>query len=146
MKMYSVSQPGVPLSSATPDIGDAVSRRDFLKGTGMLVVTVGVGELSVEAAVRQAAGPGATAVPPTEPFNPAVLGPDPRRLDTWLAIADDGGVTFFTGKNDNGQGIATAYRQLVADELDVPVDRVGIVLGDTRRTPDQRGASAAERS
>jgi CO/xanthine dehydrogenase Mo-binding subunit len=65
-------------------------------------------------------------------------------LDSWLGITGDGRVTFFTGKNDNGQGLATAFRQLVADELDAPLERITITLADTRRTPDQRGASASD--
>ena len=79
-----------------------------------------------------------------DPYDPMVLGPDPRQLDSWLAIAEDGTVTFFSGKNDNGQGLGTAFRQLVADELDAPLERITIVFGDTQRTPDQRGASASD--
>ena len=46
-------------------------------------------------------------------------------------------VTLYTGKVDVGTGIATALRQIVADELDVPLNRTKLVQGDTALTPDQ---------
>ena len=41
------------------------------------------------------------------------------------------------GKVELGTGIKTALAQIVAEELDVPFDRVTMVLGDTMLTPDQ---------
>ena len=46
-------------------------------------------------------------------------------------------VTVYSGKVDLGTGVRTALAQIVADELDVPFDRVKIVQGDTALTPDQ---------
>jgi len=47
---------------------------------------------------------------------------------------DDGGrVTVLTGAASHGQGHETAFAQLVADELQVPVDTVTVVHGDTAR-------------
>ncbi len=59
------------------------------------------------------------------------------RLDDWLAIGPDGTVTAFSGKVELGTGVRTALAQIVADELDVPLDRVQMVMGDTARTPDE---------
>jgi nicotinate dehydrogenase subunit B len=66
---------------------------------------------------------------------PAVL--DPSALDSWLAVHADGTVTAFTGKTDLGQGNQTALSQIVAEELDVPFDRVRMVMGDTATCVDQ---------
>lgn len=123
---------------------DSVSRRDFLKGTGALVVSFTMGEAPLAGAAAQEAVAPQAASAATGVYNPLVLGPDPRQLDSWLSITPDGRVTFFTGKNDNGQGLSTAYRQLVADELDAALPQVTVVFADTRRTPDQRGASASD--
>ena len=49
----------------------------------------------------------------------------------------------FTGRVDLGTGIRTALAQIVADELDVDLDRVTMVMGDTARTPDQGTTSAS---
>ncbi|MBI4468428.1 MAG: xanthine dehydrogenase family protein molybdopterin-binding subunit [Acidobacteria bacterium] len=68
---------------------------------------------------------------------------DPSKLDSWLTIAEDGSVTLFHGKCDNGQGVATAFRQIVADELDVLFDRVTEVVADTALTVDQVGATGS---
>ena len=52
-----------------------------------------------------------------------------------IRIEPDGSVTAFSGKIEFGQGIRTAFAQLVANELDVPVERVHVVLGDTAPVP-----------
>jgi nicotinate dehydrogenase subunit B len=59
------------------------------------------------------------------------------RLDDWLAIEPDGSITAFSGKVELGTGVRTALAQIVADELDVPLERVHMVMGDTARTPDE---------
>jgi nicotinate dehydrogenase subunit B len=42
-----------------------------------------------------------------------------------------------TGKVELGQGILTAFAQIVAEELDVPIEQVAMVSGDTSLSPDQ---------
>ena len=44
---------------------------------------------------------------------------------------------------DPGQGVDVAIRQIVAEELDVSVERVAIVMGDSARTANQGGASGS---
>src|ERR1044071_7282219 len=58
-------------------------------------------------------------------------------LDDWLAIATDGTITAFSGKVELGTGVRTALAQIVAEELDVPLERVQMIMGDTARTPDE---------
>jgi CO/xanthine dehydrogenase Mo-binding subunit len=58
-----------------------------------------------------------------------------ERLEQRIRIERDGTVTAFSGKIDFGQGLRTAFAQIVADELDVPIERVNVVLGDTDRVP-----------
>ena len=48
-----------------------------------------------------------------------------------LVVADDGRVTVLTGSASHGQGHETAYAQLVADELQIPLEMVHVVQGDT---------------
>lgn len=60
-----------------------------------------------------------------------------RRLDAWLRIGSDGKVTVFTGKVELGQGITTALAQIAADELDIDLQRIEMVSGDTSRTPNE---------
>lgn len=96
------------------------TRRDFLKGTGSLVVT-----FSLAGAVRPAHAQGGA--------KPVAL----DEVDTFLTIHADGAVTVYTGKVDLGTGTRTALRQMAAEELDVALDRVTIVEGDTATTPDQ---------
>jgi len=58
-------------------------------------------------------------------------------LDDWLRIEPDGSITAFSGKVELGTGVRTALAQIVAEELDVPFERVHMVMGDTARTPDE---------
>ena len=58
-------------------------------------------------------------------------------LDDWLAIGTDGTITAYSGKVELGTGVRTALAQIVAEELDVPLERVEMVMGDTALTPDE---------
>ena len=60
-----------------------------------------------------------------------------RRLDRWLRINRDGTVSVFPGKVEIGQGILTALSQIVAEELDVGLERVRLAPTDTRYSPDE---------
>src|SRR5437870_6410690 len=58
-----------------------------------------------------------------------------ERLEQRIRVERDGTVTALSGKIDFGQGLRTAFAQIVADELDVPIERVRVVLGDTDQVP-----------
>jgi nicotinate dehydrogenase subunit B len=60
---------------------------------------------------------------------------------SWIEIRADNSVLIRTGKCDFGQSsIYTAYRQIVAEELCVPLTAMTTVIsGDTDRTPDGGG-------
>ena len=61
-----------------------------------------------------------------------------------LMVAEDGRVTAFNGHVDLGTGIRTALAQIVAEELDVAVGDVQLVLGDTDTAPNQGPTIASE--
>ena len=58
-------------------------------------------------------------------------------LDSWLAVSQNGNVTVFCGKVELGTGVTTGLSQIVAEELDVPVSRIRMIMGDTAIVPDQ---------
>jgi carbon-monoxide dehydrogenase large subunit len=60
-----------------------------------------------------------------------------------LQLDPDGGVTVLIGSQSSGQGHATAYAQLVADELDLPPERVRVVQGDTDRIATGAGTGGS---
>jgi nicotinate dehydrogenase subunit B len=101
----------------------SISRRQFVKGTGALVVGFSF--------FGRALGTFAQ----SEGF--AGLEPQPTALDSWLSISPDGTVTVFTSKVDLGTGVVTALSQIVAEELDVPFHSVHMETGDTSNTIDQ---------
>ena len=106
--------------------GAALSRRGFLAAGGALVVTVAVGGRSLAAAANGGL-----------PGNSL----DAAAPASWIEIHADNTVLIRTGKCDFGQSsIYTAYRQIVAEELCVPIEAMTtVVSGDTDRTPDGGG-------
>src|SRR5687768_15533620 len=107
------------------------TRRDFLKTSGFLVVGFSVaGVASDVPLVAQGAGP-----------YPDV---DFRQLDSWIVIRQDNTATFYVGKTDLGQGTGTAFRQIMADELDMAYDRTSCVMGSTDVTVDQGGSGGSD--
>ncbi|MDP3170291.1 MAG: molybdopterin-dependent oxidoreductase [Polaromonas sp.] len=80
------------------------------------------------------------------PGQPALVSANPHEgVEILLAVWDDGSVTALNGHVDLGTGIRTALGQIVAEELDVALDRVRVVLGDTASVPNQ-GATIASTS
>ncbi len=108
----------------------SLSRREFAAGLGAIVVA-----FSLAPRVASAQEP---------PRLPGSLQTN-RRLDAWLRINSDGTATVFTGKVELGQGILTALRQIAAEELDLPLDRIAMISGDTSRTPNE-GQTAGSQS
>src|SRR5512139_2907260 len=76
-------------------------------------------------------------MPPPSGRTEAFWGRLSDQLDDWLAIEPDGIVTALSGKVELGTGVRTALAQIVAEELDVPFERVRMVMGDTARTPNE---------
>jgi len=52
-----------------------------------------------------------------------------------VRVHPTGGVTVYTGSHSHGQGHETTFAQLVADELQIPIEQVDIVHGDTGAIP-----------
>lgn len=63
----------------------------------------------------------------------------PTDFNAFLKIGEDGRVACYTGKIEMGQGVITSLAQMLADELDVSLDAVEMVMGDTDLCPWDRG-------
>ncbi|MGB7603210.1 MAG: molybdopterin cofactor-binding domain-containing protein [Candidatus Sulfotelmatobacter sp.] len=109
-----------------------ISRRDFVKGSGALVVSFSAASFIEPFAEAQG------------PFDTHRSHVDPDKLDSWLAVASDGTVTAYTGKCDFGQGMYTVQTQLVAEELCVSLSNVKLIQCDTSVTPDQGTTSGSQ--
>ena len=75
------------------------------------------------------------------------MGPD--IIDSWIRLDTEGKVTVLTGKMELGQGIRTALMQMAAEELEVNMEIVSIINGDTGQTADEgytAGSGTIERS
>jgi isoquinoline 1-oxidoreductase len=100
------------------------SRREFLKrfGGGIAIFVTFGGQLGL---LDQAEAQGRSGVP--------------TDFNAFVRIGEDGRVTCLTGKIEMGQGPITSLAQMIADELDVPYERVDMVMGDTDLCPWDRG-------
>ena len=106
------------------------TRRDFIKGSGCLVLFFDL--VPPDTLAQQDA---ATALTPSLAAN--------RRLDSWLRIAADGTVAVSPGKCELGQGIQTALAQIAAEELDVPLQRIRVLTVDTDYSPNEAFTSGS---
>ena len=99
-------------------------RRDFFKllGGGIIV-------FSCQGVQRQ------TILQMAEPLEREL----PKDYNAFLQIAEDGTVSCFTGKIEMGQGIITSLAQMMADELNVPMEKIKMVMGDTDLCPWDAG-------
>lgn len=99
----------------------SLNRRDFLKLVGGgVVILFSVGDSYFLEAQRRGQ-------------------PLPEDFNAFLRIGEDGRVTGFTGKVELGQGVMTSLAQMLADELNVPLESVDMVMGDTDLCPWDMG-------
>jgi CO/xanthine dehydrogenase Mo-binding subunit len=118
-----------PIPSAAPA---AFPRREFLKAGGAMIIGFSMrgfwagetlGAQNAAGAVRGAmAGP-----------------PDPKQIDSWLAIHSDNTATVYIGYVELGQGSTTSLLQVSAEELDLDMSQVSTIRLDTNITPNQGG-------
>jgi nicotinate dehydrogenase subunit B len=98
--------------------GLSLTRRELLKvmGGGIIILVVG-DELFAQRRGREL----------------------PTDFNAFLRVGEDGKVTCFTGKIEMGQGAITSLAQELAEELDVSLDSVQMVMGDTDLCPWDAG-------
>jgi nicotinate dehydrogenase subunit B len=94
-------------------VGREFSRRDFLRisGSGIMISFL---PGTVDAVVLQQPNRGY-----------------PSDLNAYLKIGENGRVTLLCSKIEMGQGIITSMAQMLAEELDVSLDSIDMVMGDT---------------
>jgi nicotinate dehydrogenase subunit B len=99
------------------------SRRDVLRTGSALVVSFAL----------RGRSPAQTAPANVTPGKPL----DVREVDSFLAVRPDGTLEVYCGKVDLGTGLRVAVRQMAAEELNLPFEKVVLIEGDTGLTPDQ---------
>lgn len=99
----------------------SLSRREFIKlAGGGIVVFFSIGDLEL--------------------FPQRGQGRDyPADFNAYLRIGEDGRIACFSPKIEMGQGVYTSLAQMLAEELDVPLDAVDMVMGDTDLCPWDAG-------
>ena len=103
------------------------TRRGFLQSTGYLTLAFAI---PLEDALSQGAPASA---------KPRLAGDlnTHRKLSAWLRVNANQTVTLMVGKVELGQGILTAVTQVCADELDIDLQRVHVISGDTALVPNE---------
>lgn len=108
-------------------------RRDVLKSAGGLVVGFAISNV----------WPNATPLLDASQPQPAGRPLDPKLVDSFLAIHDDGTVTVYTSKVDVGTGMRIAIAQMAAEELGIATGRITVVDGDTSLCPNTGGTGGS---
>jgi len=98
------------------------NRREFLKATGILIVSFSLPSFLKTAEAQSATSPKTVAL---------------DEVDAYLAIDPSGHVTLYSGKVELGTGVSIALTQILAEELDVPLASITLIEGDTALTPAQ---------
>ena len=80
-----------------------------------------------------------TGPPQWEPSSDVSSGPEA----TLLLMDQQGEVTAFSGKVEYGQGIRSGFALAIAEELDVPITSVRVILADTSVVPHDRGTTGS---
>jgi CO/xanthine dehydrogenase Mo-binding subunit len=65
-------------------------------------------------------------------------------INSWLYVDPTGKIDVYSGKVEFGQGIATAFKQIVADEMDVNIERVNILPCVTGIAPNEGVTSGSQ--
>jgi len=60
-------------------------------------------------------------------------------FNAFLRVKEDGRVDCYTGKIEMGQGVITSLAQALAEELEVPINSVDMIMGDTDLCPYDAG-------
>ncbi len=110
------------------------TRRSVLAGLGGTTL---VYALQVGCAPRETdEEPGAATTMPPATDNPRGR-PNDLEIDVreWLVVSADGSVTAYTSRTELGQGLTTVMHDLIGQALELPRDRVHVVLGDTDLCP-----------
>ena len=111
------------------------SRRGFLKGSGALVVTISLaGALPPLAQARRSA---------RRSRRPRLRTADPTNWTRTSRSAVTEPLPPTPSKVELGQGNQTALTQIMAEELDVPLGRVNLVMGDTANSIQEFGTDGS---
>jgi nicotinate dehydrogenase subunit B len=105
-----------------------LNRRHVIAGAGALVVSISLPGAQAAAAIATQA---------------SRLALKPDQLATYISINQDGSAVGWIGKIDMGQGTDIGWIKMIAEELDLPTERVSVVQGHTDLTADQGGASGS---
>ncbi len=99
-----------------------VDRREFLKRLGGgIIIVFSLSELAFMNGYKK----------PNEDEYP--------QFNAFLRVKEDGRVDCYSGKIEMGQGANTSLAQALADELEVNIDQVDMIMGDTELCPYDAG-------
>ena len=101
-----------------------INRRRFLKSTALITIYFNLPLKSIASTLREFSN---------SRFS---LKKNPI-LSSWLKFLEDGNVLVKTGKVELGQNIKTALAQIAAEELNLNMNRIKIISGDTEQTADE---------
>ncbi len=99
-----------------------MQRREFL------VISAGSASAALLALVEGASGEASAGMQRANAAENGAVPPAPLPVTAWLTLRADGSALVLVHKAEMGQGVMTALPMLIAEELDLPFDRVSVEL------------------
>ncbi len=104
------------------EIPGKIDRRDFIKNLGGgIIIVFSLSQLGFLTGCKTSNGN------------------ESSDFNAFLRVKEDGRVDCYSGKIEMGQGINTSLAQVLADELEVELDKVNMIMGDTALVPHDNG-------
>jgi nicotinate dehydrogenase subunit B len=118
-------------------VTDEFGRRDFMKffGGGIIIFFAAGSPLAAQQGPPGAPGQSR----PPGMGGPMGMGAAAADLNAYLKIGEDGQITVFSGKIEQGQANTTALAQMAAEELGVSMNSITMIMGDTDLCPWDMG-------
>ena len=122
---------------------------DYIRCLDMALEQAGYARLREEQARRHSKGGPLLGVGIATTVDASGFGPSghlsvrPGYETATVQVDSTGHVTIYTGSSPHGQGHETTFAQIAADELEVPLEDVTVIYGDTALIPTGTGTRAS---
>src|SRR3954463_1842224 len=117
-----------PLTTAA---GAAYDSGEYEKALQAVLDAAGYAELRAEQQRRRDAGDRTALGIGLATYVEITAGPEAGQEFARVNVRPDGSAVVYTGTSPHGQGHATSFAMLAADELGIPIERISVVHGDT---------------
>ncbi|MEO6123650.1 MAG: xanthine dehydrogenase family protein molybdopterin-binding subunit [Ilumatobacteraceae bacterium] len=127
------------LEPHTTAIGQTYDVGDFEVALDKALDAVGYTQLRADQAARRSSGDGKQIGIGVSVYVEITGGVPPMGDDAKIEVLEDGRAVVYTGTSPHGQGHATAFAMITAEQTGIPMENIDLVWGDTDLVPKGGG-------